>query len=179
MGALDDEPVWIRRSVQGDPDAFGALVERYQRMVHALAYRMTGSLDAADDLAQETFVQAFRRLNTYRAESRFSSWLGRIAVHLALNWTQSEQRRQRLYRHWAEHAPLVSSSPPDCDGPADRIQRAEEALLRLHPKQRAAVVLTIYDGMTHAEAAQALGCSETTVSWRLFAARARLKRWLQ
>jgi len=55
----------------------------------------------------------------------------------------------------------------------------QEALLKLHPKQRAAVVLTIYDGLSHGEAARVLGCSEATVSWRVFAARAKLKGWLE
>jgi RNA polymerase sigma-70 factor (ECF subfamily) len=55
----------------------------------------------------------------------------------------------------------------------------QEALLKLDAKQRAAVVLTTFEGMNHAQAAQALGCSETTVSWRLFMARQKLKRWLQ
>jgi RNA polymerase sigma-70 factor (ECF subfamily) len=58
-------------------------------------------------------------------------------------------------------------------------QQVKDALLKLHPKQRAAVVLTTYDGLNHAEAAQVLGCSETTVSWRLFAARTKLKRLLK
>jgi RNA polymerase sigma-70 factor (ECF subfamily) len=57
-------------------------------------------------------------------------------------------------------------------------QQVQSALLKLPAKQRAAIVLTIYDGLNHAEAAQVLGCSETTVSWRVFAARRKLKRWL-
>jgi RNA polymerase sigma-70 factor (ECF subfamily) len=61
---------------------------------------------------------------------------------------------------------------------AGRARLVQEALMSLHPKQRAAVVLTTYDGLTHAEAARALGCSETTVSWRVFAARRKLKRLL-
>jgi RNA polymerase sigma-70 factor (ECF subfamily) len=55
----------------------------------------------------------------------------------------------------------------------------QESLLKLHPKQRAAIVLTLYDGLTHAEAARVLDCSETTVSWRIFAARRKLKRILE
>ena len=57
-------------------------------------------------------------------------------------------------------------------------QKVQAALLKLPAKQRAAVVLTVYDGLNHAEAAQILGCSETTVSWRVFAAKRKLKRWL-
>ena len=58
-------------------------------------------------------------------------------------------------------------------------RQVQDALGRLHPKQRAAVVLTVYEGLSHSEAAKILGCSETTVSWRVFAARAKLKRFLK
>ena len=64
------------------------------------------------------------------------------------------------------------------EGKDERDERINEALRMLHAKQRAAIVLTVYDGLSHAEAARVLGCSETTVSWRVFAARAKLKRLL-
>ena len=66
--------------------------------------------------------------------------------------------------------------PPGAD---IRTEAVQEALMGLHPKQRAAVVLTVYEGLNHAEAAKVLGCSETTVSWRIFAARKKLKRSLR
>jgi RNA polymerase sigma-70 factor, ECF subfamily len=179
MGYEDEEADWVRRSQQGDPDAFGALVERYQRMVHALTYRMTGSMADAEDLAQETFLRAFRRLETFRGESKFSSWLCRIAVNACLNWAQRERRRDEVHRHWAQdEAVFADGGAAPTDGGATNPQRVTAALLRLPAPQRAAVVLTACDGLSHAEAARALGCAETTVSWRLFVARRKLKRWL-
>ena len=79
MGSEHDEADWVRLGREGDPEALGALVERYQRMVHAVTFRMTGSMADAEDLAQETFLRAFRRLDTFRGEARFSSWLCQIA----------------------------------------------------------------------------------------------------
>jgi RNA polymerase sigma-70 factor (ECF subfamily) len=175
-----DEVGCIERSRAGDADAFRVVIERYQRMVHHLAYRMTGSFADAEDIAQETFVRAYRHLDGYRGEARVSSWLVRITMNLCLNWTKGEARRSRLHRRWAEER----STHLDCDLNQDAQtqelrRRVEQALLRLPAKQRAALVLTVYEGMTHGEAARLLRCSEATVSWRVFAARTKLKRWLK
>ena len=172
MVATDDSSRVVQ-SQQGDQEAFEALIRQHQRMIHSLCYRMTGSMADADDLAQETFIQAYQHLASFRAEARFSSWLYRIATNLCLNWKKSEARQQRLHKEWSEHERAASGHDDDC------AQQVQNALMRLNPKQRAAVVLTLYDGLTHAEAARALGCSETTVSWRMFAARGRLRRLLK
>ena len=167
-----DESTWIEESRRGEPAAFEKLICRYQHMVHSLTYRMTGSMTEAEDLAQEAFIQAYQQLGSFRGEARFSSWIYRIALNLCLNWQKRNIRRERAYENWAQQ---------QLDPPADNhplAQHVQEALLKLHPKQRAAVVLTTYEGLNHAEAARALGCSETTVSWRLFSARAKLKRLL-
>lgn len=172
MVEVDNERGWVFASQAGDHAAFEALVRRHQRMVHSLTYRMTGSLTDAEDLAQEVFIQVWAQLAGFRAEAKFSSWLYRIAVNLCLNWRKREERRERIL----ENYDVGSIAGGGSEGFGGRVQ---EALLKLAPKQRAAVILTIYDGLNHAEAARALGCSETTVSWRVFAARAKLKRLLK
>lgn len=169
----DDDQGWIEQSRQGDHEAFASLVRRHQRMIYALAYRMTGSAADAEDVTQETFIRAHAQLGTFRAQARFSSWLYRIAVNHCLNWRQRAGRREQLHHSWQ----ALRAEPASRDH--THTQKVQAALLKLKPKQRAAIVLTIYDGLSHAEAARALGCSETTVSWRLFAARAKLRRWLK
>lgn len=175
MADADSELVF--QCQKGDPSAFEELVRQHQRMVHALTFRMTGSLADAEDLAQETFLRAYRQIGGFRGTAKFSTWLYRIAMNTCLNWRQSERRRSQVQAEaavelWTEHAGGNS-------GAADRGgEQVQSALLRLPAKQRAAIVLTIYDGLNHAEAAEVLGCSETTVSWRVFAARQKLKRWL-
>jgi len=136
---------------------------------------MTGSLADAEDLAQETFICAYQHLDGFRQEAKFSSWVYRIAVNLCLNWQKRQQRLDQTHRQWAEECETRETPSHD----ATRTQRVQEALLRLDPKQRAAIILTVYDGLNHAEAARVLGCSETTVSWRLFAARRKLKHFLK
>jgi RNA polymerase sigma-70 factor (ECF subfamily) len=173
MAAMDDENARISRSQNGDHKAFENLIEEHQHMIHSLCYRMTGSLAEAEDLAQETFIQAYQHLSSFRAESRFSSWLYRIAMNQCLNWRKRRTRQDQLHKEWSEQAQTEAAGEPSTAQPI------QNALLKLHPKQRAAILLTVYDGLSHAEAAKILGCSETTISWRLFAARAKLKRWLK
>ena len=163
----------INPSPSGDPEAFETIIQQHQRMIHALCYRMTGSLADAEDLAQETFVLAYQNLHKFRAESRISSWLYRIAVNQCLNWRTRRERQERLHKEWSEQSEVSSNENPT------NAQHVRAALIKLSPKQRAAIILTCYDGLTHAEAAKVIGCSETTVSWRLFAARRKLKRLLK
>lgn len=173
MSEQDDEQRWICESQNGDAAAFEVLITRYHRMVHGLTFRMTGSLADAEDLAQETFIQAFRQIAGYRGEARFSSWLYRIGLNLCINWNKREAGRRQIVEHYLQH------EEPATEPDGHLSQMVQSALLKLHSKQRAAIVLTIFDGMNHAEAAQVLGCSETTVSWRLFAARKKLKKLLK
>jgi RNA polymerase sigma-70 factor (ECF subfamily) len=171
---LDDEPSLIDASRRGDSEAFASLVARYQRMIHGLTYRMSGSEADSSDLAQEVFLQAWRRVGSFRGEARFSSWLYRIAVNLCLNWKARQAREAVARSEWAESAGDGGSAAGD-----RRTAFIQEALMKLPPKQRAAIVLTVYDGLNHEQAARMLGCSETTVSWRVFAARAKLRRWIE
>jgi RNA polymerase sigma-70 factor (ECF subfamily) len=136
---------------------------------------MTGSQAEAEDLTQESFIAAFHQLDSFRGESKFSSWLYRISTNRCLNWRQRDARRERAYEEWGRERELVSGAAPEGDVISAQVQ---QALLKLDDKQRAAIVLTTYEGMNHAEAARVLGCSETTVSWRIFAARRKLKKWL-
>jgi RNA polymerase sigma-70 factor (ECF subfamily) len=173
MVATDDHGRRVVQSQNGDQGAFEALIREHQRMIHSLCYRMSGSLADAEDLAQETFIHAYQHLGEFRSEARFSSWLCRIAVNQCLNWQKRRQRLEQLHSEWG-----AQDREPSGDDTA-QAQQIQEALLTLPPKQRAALILTTYDGLTHAEAAAALGCSETTISWRLFAARGKLKRLLK
>ena len=171
----DADAELVTRSQTGDPAAFEELVRQHQRMIHALTFRMTGSLADAEDLAQETFLRAYEQVGSFRGSAKFSTWLYRIAVNICLNWRQSEARRNQLYASAAEEFSVQQDGKNSSSPQANEVQAA---LLKLPAKQRAAIVLTIYDGLNHAEAAQVLNCSETTVSWRIFAAKQKLKRLL-
>jgi RNA polymerase sigma-70 factor (ECF subfamily) len=172
----DADAELVLQSQNGDPAAFETLIRNHQHMVHSLTFRMTGSLADAEDLAQETFIRAYGQIGEFRGASKFSTWLYRIAVNTCLNWRQSEARRFRLQTNCAEE--FAARHADAENSPVAQANEIQAALLKLPAKQRAAIVLTIYDGLNHAEAARVLGCSETTVSWRIFAAKRKLKRLL-
>ena len=173
MGESADERMLVEQCRQGSHDAFTALVQRHQRMIHAITFRMTGSWGDAEDLAQEAFITAFQRLNTFRGDAAFSSWLTRIAINACLNWRAGRARRERAQEEFGRLD--TATAAPDDALPA----AVQAALMKLPPAQRAAIVLTVYQGHNHAAAARLLGCAEATVSWRVFAARAKLKRLLR
>jgi RNA polymerase sigma-70 factor (ECF subfamily) len=172
----DADAELVLKCRNGDPAAFEALVRNHQHMVHSLTFRMTGSLADAEDLAQETFIRAYEQIGSFRGAAKFSTWLYRIAVNTCLNWRQSEARRFQLQTRAAEE--LSARQTGGENSSADESNEVQAALQKLPGKQRAAIVLTIYDGLNHAEAAKILHCPETTVSWRVFAAKRKLKRWL-
>lgn len=169
-----DETALVRRAQAGDAEAFAGLVRQHQRMVHALTYRLTGSEADAAVLAQETFVRAWRQLASFRGDSALGTWLYRIALNAGLNWRAGSDRRERAHESWAAERELQETEAPA----AFRPDQVNQALQRLKPDYRAAVVLTVYEGMNHAEAASVLGCAETTVSWRVWLARRQLRKWL-
>jgi RNA polymerase sigma-70 factor (ECF subfamily) len=174
MADADDDVVLQCRN--GSVEAFEMLVREHQQMVHALTFRMTGSVADAEDLAQETFIRAYEQLASFNGRAKFSTWLYSIAVHACLNWRRDEARRFRAQADCARE--MLAEQPGAATTESDMAQAAQAALMKLPGKQRAAIVLTVYDGLSHAEAAKVLRCSETTVSWRVFAAKRKLKRLL-
>lgn len=174
----DPDEALVLRSQRGDAAAFAELIRKHQRMIHSLAFRMTGSLADAEDLAQETFINAHRQIGSYRGSSKFSTWLYRIAINACLSWRRKETRRVAATAKWMQANGGELGEMENTETANDAGARLQEALLKLPAKQRAAIMLTLYDGLNHAEAAEILSCSEATVSWRVFAARRKLKQLL-
>ena len=177
MAGSDNESKLIEQCLSGDPEAYAALVNQHQKMIRAVTFRMTGSLDDAEELAQDAFLRAYQRLGSFGGGSKFSTWLCTIAINLSLDWRRRESRRDDIHSKWAAEA--ISENNPGSVFPDELSRRVQEALNRLPAKQRAAIVLTIYENQSHAEAAKTLGCTEATISWRVFAARQKLKHLLK
>lgn len=178
MGDTDEQQAWIAQSRKGDQNAFAELVRLHQQMIHALTFRMTGSVADCQDLAQETFIRAYQQLDSYHGGAKFSTWLYRIAVNACIDWQRREARRGKLHDSWGEEQPkdYVETA---FGAPHDEASReVQAALMKLPEKQRAAIVLTVYSEHSHAEAAKILNCTEATISWRIFSARRRLKKLL-
>jgi len=174
MADADEE--LVVRVKNGEASAYEALVRKHQIMIHALTYRMTGSAADAEDLAQEAFIRAYQQIHSFNGAAKFSTWLYGIAVHACLNWRRDEARRYRAQAKCAAES-MIHHVNGETSG-NEMAQQVQAALIKLPVKQRAAIVLTMYEGLNHAEAAKALGCSETTVSWRVFTAKRKLKSLL-
>ena len=177
MAGSDHESELIAQSLSGDPEAYAALVNQHQNMIRAMTFRMTGSLDDAEELAQDAFLRAYQQLGSFGGNSKFSTWLCKIAINLSLDWRRRESRRDEIHSQWA--ADGITENHPGHGFPDELSQRVQAALDRLPAKQRASIVLTVYENQSHAEAAKTLGCTEATISWRVFAARRKLKHFLK
>lgn len=174
----------------GDESAFEALVKRYQQRVYRLACRLTSETEAPD-LLQETFLQAYRHLRSFRHESRFGTWLYRIATNICLMHRRKQARRpseplDSFLPHFDEHG--VHAGTPDelqtaarADELLDRqalAEKAREAIDRLPDLYREAFVLRDLEDMSTAEVAAVLGLESAAVRQRVHRARLMLRGYL-
>ena len=173
----------MAQALAGSQSAFEQIVRRYQRPVISLIARMTGDRALAEDLAQETFVKAFRSLAAFDTTRRLSSWLFRIAHNTAID----AMRRAR-----PSHAALGSGDATSADAPEepstppapDPVERRElgnaleAALGELRPDQRAAIVLRYESGLSFDEIGTVLGVPEVTARSHVHRARKELARLL-
>jgi RNA polymerase sigma factor (sigma-70 family) len=170
--AASDDAALVR-AVQSTDDraAFTQLVSRHQSAVRTVLRRLTrGDAGLADDLAQETFVLAWRNIRHFRFEARFSTWIYRIAI----NAWRSEARRKRELLLDADDAALIEEASED---PPDIVSRMdlERAMGTLSDGERAAITACYYADLSHEEAAQALGIPVGTVKTHVLRGKAKLK----
>jgi RNA polymerase sigma-70 factor (ECF subfamily) len=166
------EAAILRAAMAGESDAFAELFRHYYPMIYAFAYRLSLDRTSAQDLAQETFIKAARALRDYQPSAPFHHWLYRICTNTVRAWQRREGRRRFMEDSAQARAKIDSAErPPEFDS-------AREALAVLPEELRAAVVLVYFEELNHAEAARVLGCAETTVSWRIFTAKRKLKALL-
>jgi len=171
-----DDAEDVRACQRGDREAFDRLVERYQRTVYRLCYRYVDNHEDANDLAQETFLRAYRSIGRFRGDSAFSTWLYRIAVNTCLNFRSARR----------PSAALLSDTLADRGEGAqaaverqDEARRVRAAVARLPERQRATLVLKVYQELTHEEVAAILGSSVGTVKANLFHALRNLRKLLE
>jgi RNA polymerase sigma-70 factor (ECF subfamily) len=172
----------VGRAKQGDLGAFSELVRRHRERVYRTIIRFTRNHGDADDLAQETFLRAYREIRRFREKAEFSTWLYRIAVNLSLNHLKRQKRemgRREFDESFADREPAPGFSPESASGSAELQARLGDAVDSLPPAYRTSFVLVVYEGMSHGQAARVLGCSENTVSWRLHKARKMLQARLR
>jgi len=164
-----DERLLIRRAQTGDQAAFRSLYDNHVDRVFRVTYRMTGSEEAARECTQEAFVRAFSRLESFRGESKFSTWIHSIGVNMALNTLRSRTRaREVTLDHELEWRGPEQGDPTV----RDRIRDAVEALPE---HQRTVFLMHDLEGFKHREIAETLGVAVGTSKARLSRARAALR----
>jgi RNA polymerase sigma-70 factor (ECF subfamily) len=164
-----DDAALVAKTLGGDTAAFGILVERYQKVLYTVAYRMLANPEDARDATQATFVRAYERLSTYSDQYRFFSWIYRIAVNECLNVIRSRRPQEAL-----TPALAAAGSPFDTAASRERRLQVQAALQELTPDYRAVVVLRHFAGLSYDEIAEALDVPAKTVKSRLHTARQRL-----
>ena len=150
----------VDRSRTGDTESFNQLVRRWERPIYALAYRILGREEDARDVAQETFLRAFRALPGFKGDAKFSSWLYRIALNLCRDWIRKDAARQSCSaRGRRSRSSSWSRAAPQSESVEDLAVRAEisrgvaRAMEILTPEQRTAILLKEYHGLTFQEIA--------------------------
>jgi len=179
----------VKRSIQGDGQAFDELVLNYQNKVYALAFRYMSNEEDAYDMSQETFIKAYRSLRSFKGESSFGTWIYRITTNVCLD---EIRRRKRRVVPLSLDEPLatldgdeIEKEIPDSSLSADRIyeqkefsQYIQKLLDEMKPEHKAAIILRDVMELSYEEIAGVLNCSIGTVKSRINRARGILQKKL-
>ena len=171
---MDDREL-IAQVLAGDPAAERVLYDTHVDRVFRLVYRITGDMDQAKDHVQETFIKAFAKLGEFRAESTLGTWIGAIAVSVALNGLR-KVKRFRTREVGMDEAPDIGRPTREAD--PDLRTRLTQAIDRLPEGYRTVFVMHDVEGYTHEEIGSMLGIQSGTSKAQLFRARARLRETL-
>ena len=170
----DDDTVLVQRSLEGDRNAFGVLVEKYQKPMFNVALRIVHDYQDASDVTQAAFIDAYENLKRFDPRYRFYSWLYKITVNGCLNLVGRRQRFVGLN----EEMVSVDKQPDELYSEKDTASIVEKALMRLSPEYRVVIVLNHFQDLSYKEISDVLSIPEKTVKSRLFTARQLLKDFL-
>src|SRR4028119_783614 len=183
MPSSDEELVTLSQG--GDLDSFNQLVLRWERPIYALAYRVIGREEDARDVAQETFLRAYRALGGFKGQAKFSSWLYRITLNLCRDWIRRERRTPVSQApDGVDIVELAGESEPS-ESIEALVSRREvgravaKAMAMLPDEQRTAIILKEYHGLTFQEIADLLERPPSTVKTRLHQGLSVLRRDLR
>lgn len=172
----EQEQTWVLQARRGDRTAFSRLVEAYQRPVFNLTYRMLGSVEEAEDAAQEAFLRAYSRLGQYDPEMKFSTWLFSIANHYCIDRLRKRRTTQISFDDNPVLQNLEGSDPrPERHALQQEARVEVQALLdRLAPEYRTPLILRYWEDLSYEEIAESMNVTVATVKSRLFRARQQL-----
>jgi RNA polymerase sigma-70 factor (ECF subfamily) len=176
----------VAQVLAGDRDAFRVVVERHSRSLFRLAFRMTGNEQDAEDVVQETFLSAYRRLDRFESRSSFSTWIYRIAVNCSLDFSRKRRHEEDRQVTPEPEAPDPVLSLPSTNPSADRLmmsaevrEKVEATMSTLSEKERAAFVLRHFEGLSIEEVARTMGLRANAAKNNIFRAVQKLRRALE
>lgn len=175
-----DEAVWVDRAKQGDQAAFEAIFQRYERQIYGFIFRIMGNPDDANDLTQECFIRAYRALGATSDDLNISAWLHRIASNACLDVLRRRQRIRWLPWESHKHEHLLHGKPlddPERNALSNEAQAAVQRVLQhMTPRNRMALVLREYEGLSCEEIGQIMGLSRSAVKSVLFRGREEFRK---
>ena len=171
LQATDDSEL-VNQALRGDRVAFQRLVERHYDRVYRIAYRMLGSAADAEDIAQDVCIVLATKLENFGGRSRFTTWLTTIAMNACRDFLRRRKSSQALTAKYVVQRAIEEAEPDGAEGRSDWLNQAMQSL---ESSLRETVVLVVAEELSHAEAAEILGCAESTVSWRMHNVRKRLR----
>ena len=172
--AMPEEAALIARARSGDTRAFEALYRAHVDRVYGLCLRMTGNVSEAEDCAQEAFIQAWNKLEKFRGDSAFGTWMHRIAVNAVLARIRKSKREQDRI-----HVVADTASPPESIGDSGGLRDLADAIGRLPEGARHVFVLNAVYGYSHEESSRMLGIAVGTSKAQLHRARRLLAQQLE
>ena len=166
----------VARVLKGDRQSYALLVDEYKSPIYNLAYRMTGNLEDADDLTQETFIRAYQYLWRYDTSKKFFTWLYTLALNLIRN-----HFKKNKYNKSSEElsANLLADKNPSPESELIETQEISVYLLRLEDESRALLIMKFHQGLTFEEIAQITGKSISAVKMRIYRGLEKLKELLK
>lgn len=166
----------IRDAQRGDRDAFRRLLQQHYAMIHRVAYRFTGNMADAEDVAQEVCMVLAGRLGSYKGGSSFSTWLYRVVVN------QCHDARKKKHADAArdtQYVELEAMETADAKEASRKASWLYRAIAMLKPPLPETALLVLAEELSHAEAGKILGCKESTVSWRMSEVRKQLTAMME
>ena len=179
----DSDAMLVQRAVAGDPSAFELLVIKYQRRIQRLIGRMVRDGDLVEDIAQETFIRAYRALHQFRGDAQFYTWLYRIAVNTAKKFLLDMKRDPTVSENalrsnddedetsWVKHEPIADETPETVLAAKEIAAAVNAALMALPNDLQQALTLREIEGMSYEEIGEVMNCPIGTVRSRIFRAR--------
>lgn len=179
-GRVDsDDAGLVKAAIQGDEDAFRTLVERYASMAVGVSYAVTGDAEAARDVTQEAFCEAYRSLRRLRSAKKFAGWLAGITRRKSISWVRARARSRLEFAGGREELAAAATASPGEDAERAELRRRVSAAVRgLPPGYREVIVLRCLEGLGHGEICRALGISPAALDKRLARAKAMLREVL-